>query len=118
MTVGEKLKTLRKKKGLTTQKLAHYAGISLRALARYENGQSYPRKGETYERLTDVLDCPADYLISEYEIFHHRPKSDREEISDSTSTIVRAMIGGVLSDEELDQIMKEITYAYWEGKKI
>ena len=29
MTVGEKLKTLRKKKGLTAQKLAHYAGISL-----------------------------------------------------------------------------------------
>jgi len=56
------LKKNRKKKGLTQEKLAEKADISLRYIAMLELGKSFP-SGEMLEKLAKVLDIDAIQLF-------------------------------------------------------
>ncbi|GGM94265.1 hypothetical protein GCM10010967_29360 [Dyadobacter beijingensis] len=53
-TIAEKIRTLRKSKGLSQEALAEMAGINLRTLQRIENGDTIPR-GETLRLLAQAL---------------------------------------------------------------
>lgn len=67
MEFGKKLRNLRTKKGLTQQEVADAVGITLRAYAAYELNNSRPRKRETYEALSKILDCDINSLLSDDE---------------------------------------------------
>ena len=58
MPVGEQIKQLRKKKGLTQKELAHRLGVSQMMVSQYENKQRNP-KLETIEKIMAALknDC-------------------------------------------------------------
>ena len=43
MRFGEKLRALRKEKGLTQAELAKLAGVGLKTITNYEKGSTYPR---------------------------------------------------------------------------
>ena len=62
MKFCEKLKKLRKEKGLTQKELANITGISLRSIQNYESGKLYPQQRDVYRRLSEVLECSEDYL--------------------------------------------------------
>ncbi|MBQ1846680.1 MAG: helix-turn-helix transcriptional regulator, partial [Clostridia bacterium] len=38
MRIGEKIKTLRKKRGISQEKLAEHIGVSFQAVSKWENG--------------------------------------------------------------------------------
>lgn len=42
LTVGKKIRALRKKQNITQEKLAEYLGISFQAVSRWEHGTAYP----------------------------------------------------------------------------
>lgn len=65
MQFGERLKKLRKEKGLNQQEVADRIGVSLRAYASYETKNIRPRKMETYKKLADVLGCNVNELLVE-----------------------------------------------------
>ena len=65
MGFGEKLKKLRKEKGLTQKQVAKELGFTDRAYASYEQGNIRPRKRETYDKLAEVLGCDVNYLLVE-----------------------------------------------------
>ncbi len=65
MKFGERLKTLRRRSGLSQQEVADKIGISLRAYAAYETKNVRPRKMETYEKLADILSCEVNELLVE-----------------------------------------------------
>lgn len=60
MTIGEKIRTLRTKKGLTQKQLGDLCGMADSAIRRYENGRANP-KIETLQRIAAALDVKIYY---------------------------------------------------------
>jgi len=53
MTIGQNIRALRKKKGLTQAQLGGLCGISGGAVGRYENGITVPKRHVPAERIMD-----------------------------------------------------------------
>ena len=62
MTFGEKVKNLRKNKGLNQTQLADAVGVSLRTVRGWEIEGRYPKKHDLYQKLADILSLR--YLLS------------------------------------------------------
>ena len=84
--IGSRIRELRKKKGLSQEKLGKLINVTKVSISGYENDNRCPDL-ETFELLVDALDTTPDYLlgrdtlvISEEESDYKRylPKSDLE----------------------------------------
>ncbi|MGL4547870.1 helix-turn-helix domain-containing protein [Eubacterium aggregans] len=53
--IGNAIKTIRKKKGLTQTELGEKIGVGAVAVGQWEMGKRYPRKA-TIERLSEALE--------------------------------------------------------------
>lgn len=62
MTIGERIKELRKKNNLTQEKLADYLCVSYQAISKWENGLSNPDLS-LIAPLTKLLHVSADELL-------------------------------------------------------
>ena len=62
MSVGEKIKFLRKQKNLTQGELAKELGVSKSTVAMYEIGRNFPNV-EMLHKLCRTLNTTGDYLI-------------------------------------------------------
>ena len=80
MTLGEKIKTLRKKR-YTQEELADRLGIHVNTLVRWERGDRMPTADKLKE-LANILGTTSDYLLSETDT--HAPNS--ESVSASAET--------------------------------
>ena len=60
--LGQKIKTLRKAKGLSQEKFAEKAELSQQHISRIENGQTYPGVA-TLAKIAKVLNIPMDDLV-------------------------------------------------------
>lgn len=58
----EKLKQLRKEKGLTQEEIANIIGVSKNTVSRYELGSREP-DFETLNKLAEIFSCTTDYLL-------------------------------------------------------
>lgn len=69
LTVGEKIKQLRKEKGLTQCELGDLLGVKKAAVQKYESGQVQNLKQVTIKKLCTVFDKSPSYFIfdNEYE---------------------------------------------------
>ena len=63
MTLGEKIKTLRKKK-YTQEEFADRLGVHVNTLIRWERGDRMPT-ADRLKDLADVLDTTSDYLLDD-----------------------------------------------------
>lgn len=70
-----RIKELRKNKGVTVKELSEIIGISQSMLSNYENGNSKPRNQETWEKLAEYFDVIPEYLLGYTTI---RTKEERE----------------------------------------
>lgn len=121
MKFGEKLKILRRKKGLTQEQVAQAIGISSRAYGSYEQSGKYPRIRERYTKLAEVLDCEPAYLMSEDEEFiseaagqyGSRGKQQAERLVAELSGM---FAGGDLSERDKDAVMAALQRAYFDCK--
>ena len=60
--LGEKLKKLRKEKGIEAQYIAKKLNVSKSTYSYYENNKSQPNF-ETLKKLADLFDVSTDYLL-------------------------------------------------------
>ncbi|WP_117883168.1 helix-turn-helix domain-containing protein [Aureibaculum luteum] len=60
--IGQKIRNVRKKKGLSQEELAESAKINLRTIQRIENNESEPR-GKTLNLICHVLDIRAEDIL-------------------------------------------------------
>lgn len=68
MTFAEKLKTLRKRKGITQMQLAAATNISLGVIADIESGRHDPSKASA-KRLSEFFDVPIQvFIVENYDI--------------------------------------------------
>lgn len=62
MYIGERIRLLRKRDGLTQEKLAKRVNCSQNSIAKYETGRSEP-PADTLRQLAMALDTTVDYLV-------------------------------------------------------
>ena len=65
MTVGEKIKTLRKSIGLTQTELGQRVGVQKNAVSKWECGRVEDIPTSTIKQLANLFDVPASYLIDD-----------------------------------------------------
>ena len=118
MRFGEKLRALRKEKGLTQAELAKLAGVGLKTITNYEKGTTYPQNREVYGTLAKILGCDADYLHNEGDDFiamAHREYGYRGKRL--ISEVTGLFSGGEMAEEDMDELMLAIQEAYIDAKK-
>ena len=86
MTIGERIKELRKAKKLTQSQLAEIVGMSYIQIGRYETQKSNP-SSEVLQKLANALDTSTDFLM----------QGDSDEI-----------ISAQLTDKELLKQFKQV----------
>jgi transcriptional regulator with XRE-family HTH domain len=62
MNIGEAIKEMRKRYGISQKELAEGAGISATAVCNIEKGHSFPSK-ETIKAICDAMDIPVSWLL-------------------------------------------------------
>ncbi len=60
---GKRVRELRKRQGLTQEKLAEMVGIEPRNLLKIENAQTFPRS-QTLQKLVETLNCTPTELFN------------------------------------------------------
>jgi transcriptional regulator with XRE-family HTH domain len=121
MKFGEKIKGLRKEKGLTQEALGKLIGVSKRTIINYEQGTSYPQDHDTYAKLASALECDENYIKTENEDFittassqyGSRGAAQAQMIIDQTAAM---FAGGELSDEDKMAFLHEIQSLYFDSK--
>ena len=61
MTIGQNIRAIRKKRGLTQGRLGQLCGMTGGAISSYENGVTVPKR-RVVERIAQALDVPVDKL--------------------------------------------------------
>ena len=78
---GERIKKLRKEKGLTQQQLGEMLGVQKSAIAKYENGRVPNLKKETLSRLAEIFNVTPNYLLGIDEpAYHGHSHKDRKSV--------------------------------------
>lgn len=95
MTTGQKIKQLRKEKGLTQKDLGKLIGMSYQQIGQYENGKRKP-KTETLRKIANALEVPISELDDSLsfdnmllDLFAGSPKFD--EIIDKKPSVSYAL---------------------------
>lgn len=122
MKFSDKIRALRKHQNLTQQELAKKLNVTLRTVANYESGVSYPKKRDMYKELADALKVNTNYLLTEDEEFILQAKEQYGSGSARQAKILISELtalfsGGKLDEEDKDEMMKAIQEAYWISKK-
>lgn len=93
-TLSNRLKSLRKEKGLTLEQMATDLGTTKVTLSRYENGVREP-KGETLNLIANYFNVSIDYLFAR--------TNDKISLSNEDKTDVKIAIDEVLSSLEYSE---------------
>ena len=61
--LGDRIKKLRKERGLTQQELGSMLGVQKSAIAKYENGRVSNLKKDTISKLAEIFQVSPNYLL-------------------------------------------------------
>ncbi|CAK7024327.1 MAG: hypothetical protein EUB_02269 [Eubacterium sp.] len=122
MRFGEKLRALRKERGLTQAELAKQAGLGLKTITNYEKGSTYPQNREVYSTLASILGCEADqlhdggdeFIAMAHNQYGYRGKKGAERL---VSEVRGLFSGGEMAEEDMDELMLAIQEAYIDAKR-
>lgn len=111
MFSGQRLKTLRKEKKMSQEKLGSLLNISKVAVSNWENGKSFPTLDNLNE-LAKVLEVDTDYFTEHGEIiriYSHLNKSNQHKVVNYSSELLEQQI----SDD--NNIVDLYSYKTYEG---
>lgn len=129
MTIGEKIKLLRKRAGLTQVELAEKLALTTRAIIYFEKNQRHPseevikRLAEIYEITEEVLaDDRRDLELTKEEKFIQRAKSedDKRGKTEAEKFLEKCRVffaGGSVSDEDMDLVFESLTEIFFDAKR-
>ena len=104
---AERLKQLRKEKGMTQIDLANAIGVSNGTVAMWETGRRKP-SFELLEKLSDVFDRRLDYILGASDDPSPAPKPGEGEIQ---------VMGNWIVQEEYEGVMRKFTLLDEFGQK-
>lgn len=83
MDLGQAIKILRTKQGMTQAQLAEKCGMSTNAICSLETGKAYPPKA-TVDRLCQAFDIPESFLLM--------ASIEEEDIPEEKRVLYRALL--------------------------
>ena len=125
MSLGVKIKELRKEHGLSQGELAKLAGIHEKLISKYENERIVPT-ADTLKRIAEALHISSDYLI-----FDNVPKDGRVELKDlelfnkfrevenmpeEEINIIKKVIDAVIVKSKIQKAVRSQAYDPWDER--
>lgn len=125
MTLGEKIKQLRKEKGFSQSVLEKRSGVNAKLLSKYENGRIIPT-ADTLRKIAEGLEISADYLL-----FNNVPKNGLSPLKDlelfekfkevelmdpENRTTIKSLIDAVLIKTKVQAALKPAHEQPWEDR--
>jgi len=125
MTLGEKIKQLRKEKGFSQSVLEKRSGVNAKLLSKYENGRIIPT-ADTLRKIAEGLEISADYLL-----FNNVPKNRLSPLKDlelfekfkevelmdpENRTTIKSLIDAVLIKTKVQAALKPAREQPWEDR--
>ncbi len=105
MSVSENIKRLREAYNLSQDELGKIAGVSGKAVSKWENGLSDPRMGAV-EKMAAYFGVPKSVIIDAYDIQDEKQQLLERAFSDSPEQRELFKITDKATKEELETIIK------------
>ena len=110
MSFGNILKKIRQENGLTQEELAKKINTARSNIANYENDKNMPSV-DILEKLSEIFNVSTDFLLG---------KTDKRNNDTDLSDIRFAQHNGIdtngLSEEDIEEIKKQVEYMRWKRK--
>ncbi len=115
MTIGEKLRKLRREKGLSQLALEQLSGVHCKLLSKYENGRVQPT-ADTLRKIAQALEVTSDYLIfdnapadgisqlKDLDLFERF--KEVESMSVENRNMIKHMIDALLIKSKVESVIK------------
>lgn len=109
MTIGEKIKRLRKERKMTQEDLGYAIGVQKAAINKYETGVVINLKREIIARLSRVLEVNPVWLMDDNAEWPPVPRNDERymaaKVENPKNDDIRLLIRGLnkLSPEQVEQ---------------
>ena len=129
MTVGEKIKLLRKRARMTQAKLAEILNVTTRSVIYYERNQRNPAD-DILEKLSELFGVPIDVLrddrrsieLTKEERFIQRAKSEDQKRgkTEAERFLDKCRVffaGGSVSEEDMDLVFESLTEIFFDAKR-
>lgn len=122
MKFGEKIKKLRKNKGMNQSELAKMLGVSLRTVQNYETSGMHPKQRDIYYKIADTFEVDVNYLLTEEEevirdAYEKGGVDSMRDVEKLVDGVCGLFSGGSLPQEDMDAAMKAISDAYFSVKE-
>lgn len=110
-TIGNRIKTLRKRRNWTQQNLAAYVNVSSQVISNWEREYTNPTH-EDVSRLAKVLEASADYIIFGDESTQLKASSQNADTSTVPSDIDRLIMLEIrqLNEEDKQKALEHIKF--------
>ena len=106
----DRLKNLRKGRGLKQEDVANAIGISRSAVANYEQGKRKPETDEIWQNIAVFFETTVDYLMSGKE--HKSYNTIKPKLSTSSEYVVFPVVGEVAAGYD------QVPISEWDGETI
>lgn len=129
MTIGEKVKLLRKRARMTQAELAEELAVTTRAVIYFEKNQRHP-SDDVITKLSAVFSVPNDVLsddrqsldLTKEEKFIQRAKSEDQKRgkTEAERFLEKCRVffaGGSVSDEDMDLVFESLTEIFFDAKR-
>lgn len=111
MTIGDRIKNLRKKNDLTQEKLADFLGVSYQAVSKWENGITCPDLS-LIRPLTKLLHVTADELLGIDDADNDRRKAELDAMYEKRNdSNLREQVK--IAKEAVNEYPGEMKFLYW-----
>jgi len=125
MTLGEKIRRLRKEKGFSQGLLEKSSGVNAKLLSKYETGRIIPT-ADTLKKIAEGLEISADYLLFDnapkhglsplkdlelYELFKEVEDMDKEN-----RNMIKNLITAVIVKNKVQDALKPAHEEPWEDR--
>lgn len=129
MEYSEKIKILRKRKGLSQEAFGKLIGVKIRSVAYYESRGRYP-EDEVFEKMADLFDVTVELLkddkqsveYTKEEIFIMDAKAQygskgAKEAKKTIDNVRGLLAGGELNDKSKDAFFEVMQEIYFDSKE-
>jgi len=127
-TFSERMRELRKEKGISLEKLAEMMGTTKATLSRYENSKRIPNI-EFVKELAKIFDVSVDYLLGRTDVrntfipddYTQKYKVTKKDLLQYEDFIKHAgafFMNDEVAEEDKEKLFKDISELFWKAKEI
>lgn len=124
MSLGSRIKNLRKKHGFTQDHMAKHLNMGRSNFGHIENNRVVP-SSDDLQKIADILDTTSDYLLGrtndpqKWDVPSWATSKDKRDFKKMLEEEGELMFDGVPLDEEDRQRIKDVlTGLFWEAKQM